>query len=138
MNKLEIYDPAMCCSTGVCGPSVDPELVRMASDVESLLKKGADVKRYNLAQEPGAFAANPAIRELLQNEGPEVLPVTLVQGAVRKKQAYPTTAELSEWSGIPAGLPSIGRKPLKLLDVTPVRSESKDGGGCCEPGSGCC
>lgn len=24
MVKLQVFDPAMCCSTGVCGPSVDP------------------------------------------------------------------------------------------------------------------
>ena len=33
MKKIEIFDPAMCCSTGVCGPGVDPELLRMATMV---------------------------------------------------------------------------------------------------------
>jgi len=28
MKTIEIFDPAMCCSSGVCGPSVDPKLVR--------------------------------------------------------------------------------------------------------------
>jgi hypothetical protein len=26
MAKMQVFDPAMCCSTGVCGPSVDPTL----------------------------------------------------------------------------------------------------------------
>jgi hypothetical protein len=26
--KIEIYDPPMCCPSGVCGPSVDPKLVK--------------------------------------------------------------------------------------------------------------
>ena len=35
MKKIEIFDPAMCCSTGVCGPSVNPELIRVAAVVEN-------------------------------------------------------------------------------------------------------
>ena len=47
MKKVEIFDPAMCCSTGVCGPGVDPELTRVASAVYSLrTKRNFDIKRY--------------------------------------------------------------------------------------------
>lgn len=132
--KISIYDPALCCSTGICGPSVDPELVRIAGDLESLRKRNADVERFNLAMEPGAFAEHEQIRSLLQDQGPEVLPVTVVNGEIRKTKAYPSTQELSEWTGISAGLPPIGKKPLKLLQVEP----SKDKDDCCTPGSGCC
>jgi len=52
MKKVEIFDPAMCCSTGVCGPSVDPELTRVAAAVYSLEKKGFDIKRYQLTSDP--------------------------------------------------------------------------------------
>ena len=30
MKKLEVFDPAMCCSTGVCGVEVDPVLAQFA------------------------------------------------------------------------------------------------------------
>jgi hypothetical protein len=30
--RLDVFDPAMCCSTGVCGPEVDPQLVQFAAD----------------------------------------------------------------------------------------------------------
>ncbi|MDH3390414.1 MAG: arsenic metallochaperone ArsD family protein, partial [Desulfobulbaceae bacterium] len=33
MSGIEIYDPPMCCPTGVCGPNVDPELVQFAADL---------------------------------------------------------------------------------------------------------
>ncbi|MEX2621006.1 MAG: arsenic metallochaperone ArsD family protein, partial [Egibacteraceae bacterium] len=56
MVTVEVFDPAMCCSTGVCGPSVDPALARFASDLDWLGEQGAQVRRYNLGQEPGAFA----------------------------------------------------------------------------------
>ena len=31
MTHLQVFDPPMCCSTGVCGPQVDPELPRFAA-----------------------------------------------------------------------------------------------------------
>jgi len=36
MNKLEIFELAMCCSTGVCGPSMDEDLLMVTSVVRSL------------------------------------------------------------------------------------------------------
>jgi len=32
--KIQVLDPPRCCSTGVCGPNVDPELVRFAADLD--------------------------------------------------------------------------------------------------------
>ena len=59
MKPIEIFDPAMCCNTGVCGPSVDPELARFAGDLSFLKENGASVRRYNLSQEAMAFAKTP-------------------------------------------------------------------------------
>ncbi|MDB9569161.1 arsenic metallochaperone ArsD family protein, partial [Providencia rettgeri] len=52
MKKLEVFDPALCCSTGVCGTEVDQALVDFATDVDWLKKQGASIRRFNLAQEP--------------------------------------------------------------------------------------
>lgn len=97
MTKLEVFDPAMCCSTGVCGPGVDPNLTRMASAVYSLEQNGIDVKRYNLANEPAAFIEQTRVNELLQSQGPDILPVTLLDGEVMKQGDYPTNEELAKW-----------------------------------------
>ena len=43
--KIEIFDPAMCCETGVCGPSIDPELMRMSTVINALKEKGIIIKR---------------------------------------------------------------------------------------------
>ncbi|MRN52727.1 arsenite efflux transporter metallochaperone ArsD [Paenibacillus monticola] len=102
MKSIEIYDPAMCCSTGVCGPSVDPELIRISAVVHNLKKKEINVSRYNLSNEPEAFVANEVVKQLLTDEGPDVLPVIIVDGQVVKKQSYPSNEELEEWTGIPA------------------------------------
>ena len=34
-KKIEIFDPAMCCSTGICGPSVNENLLRVATLINS-------------------------------------------------------------------------------------------------------
>ena len=60
--KLEVFDPPMCCSTGVCGPSVPPALTRFAGDLEWLTAKGVEVTRHNLAHEPQAFVASEQAR----------------------------------------------------------------------------
>ena len=59
MSTIRVFDPAMCCSSGVCGPSVDPELTRFAADVAWLQQQGVTIERFNLAQQPAAFAASP-------------------------------------------------------------------------------
>ncbi|WP_374989398.1 arsenite efflux transporter metallochaperone ArsD (plasmid) [Priestia megaterium] len=97
MKKVEIFDPAMCCSTGVCGPSVDPELTRLASAVFALEKKGFDITRYNLTSEPSKFVDQVAVNKILMSKGPDALPVVLVDGEVEKTGTYPTNEEFAEW-----------------------------------------
>lgn len=100
MVKLEVFDPAMCCSTGVCGPSVDPALPRFAADLEWLKSKNVAVERYNLAQEVGAFTANPVVKSILNREGTKCLPLLLADGAVVAQGAYPTRKELAHFAGV--------------------------------------
>jgi hypothetical protein len=94
--KIEIYDPAMCCSTGVCGPSVDPELVRIQESLRQIQKQAPEVKveRYGLSTDPQAFVANPAVAELLKSEGPECLPLVFSDGMVISKGHYPGNEEI--------------------------------------------
>lgn len=115
MKKIEIYDPAMCCSTGVCGPVADPELIRMSAVVHNLKKQEVSVSRYNLTSEPDAFVSNAEVKQLLTSEGPEVLPVIFVDGKVVKKQGYPTNEELEEWTGITAA--ELIAKPRIRLEI---------------------
>lgn len=94
--KIEIYDPAMCCSTGVCGPSVDPELVRIQEALRQIQKQAPEVQvqRFGLSAEPQAFVANTAVAELLKSEGPECLPLSFVDGKLVSKGGYPSNEEL--------------------------------------------
>lgn len=99
MNIIEIFDPAMCCETGICGPSIDSELMRVATTLSSLKEKGILIKRFGLSNDPQAFLSNKVINDILQKEGADVLPVTLLNGEVVKTKMYPTSENFSEWLG---------------------------------------
>lgn len=97
MKKMIIFDPAMCCSTGICGPSVNPELLRISTVINNLKNKGILVERYNLTNNPQIFVDNKEINKMLNNEGVEVLPVTMVDGVVVKTKVYPTNEKFCEF-----------------------------------------
>ncbi|HBI04767.1 MAG TPA: arsenical resistance operon transcriptional repressor ArsD [Paenibacillaceae bacterium] len=102
MKKMMIFDPAMCCPTGVCGPSVDPELLRVSTTLNTLKNKGIIVERHNLTNNPQAYVDNKTVNQLLNSDGVDILPVTMVNGAVVKTKAYPTNDEFCELLEIPA------------------------------------
>ncbi len=100
MNTLHVYDPALCCPSGVCGPSVDKELIRAQSDFEWLKSKGVEVVRHNLAQQPMDFANEPAVRDRLQRQGQDVLPLVLLDGEIMAAGFYPTRSQLAGLTGV--------------------------------------
>jgi hypothetical protein len=100
MKKMIIFEPAMCCSTGVCGPSVDPELLRLSTVINNLKKNGVLIERYNLSGNPQIFVDNAEINRMLNTNGVEILPVTMVDGKVVKIKAYPTDEEICKHLGI--------------------------------------
>ena len=100
MSKMEIYDPAMCCSTGVCGPSVNPELIRVAAVIENLKKVGIEVKRHTLSSAPQDFLNSAVVNQKLNSKGANVLPITVVDGKIVKESGYPTNVEFANWLGV--------------------------------------
>ena len=109
IKNLEVFDPPMCCSTGVCGPNVDPALVQFSSDFLWVAGQGVHVERYNLAQQPQAFAANATVRTSLAVDGNACLPLILVDGEIVSTGQYPTREELARL----VGLEPDGTKSLK-------------------------
>lgn len=95
--QIEVFDPAMCCSTGVCGPSIDPALAKFATDLDWLSSTGAIVRRFNLGQEPIAFAENEQVRALLSEQGEAALPVIFTNGELRATGRLPAREELAAW-----------------------------------------
>ena len=125
MSTIEVFEPALCCSTGVCGPEVPQELVTFSADLDWLRGQGTDVARHNLASEPVAFAGRPAVLDFLQVSGSEGLPLVLVNGVIAMAGRYPSRAELARWAG--------------AAPVEQVRSAlpMASAGGCCGGGGSC-
>lgn len=103
MKTVQVYDKPMCCSTGVCGPDVDPVLPRFAADLDWLKNQGHTVDRFNLAQQPQAFIENKAIHHLLSTTGTDCLPVVVIDGEIVSQSIYPSREDLAGWvAGFPA------------------------------------
>ena len=130
MPTVRVFDPPMCCATGVCGPSVDPELARFTADLDWLKKQGVQVERFNLSQQPGAFATNAIVKDALHARGNDCLPLVLVDERVAVEGAYPSRETLAALAGV----------VVRKLETAAVASS------CCGPstkatnksGSGCC
>ena len=126
MTTLTVYDPAMCCSTGICGADVDQNLVNFAADLDWLKSVGIDVTRINISNEPMKFVENANVKSVLDSDGVNGLPVVLVNGETRSKSRFPDRAEMAGWVG-----------------VETVQTPAETSGGCCggdekEASSSCC
>lgn len=93
MKTIQVYDPPMCCSTGLCGTEIDPALVSFAALLTQLSQKGVKVERYNMGQQPRAFVENPTVKALLRKESMAALPLILLDGEVYLKGRYLTDGE---------------------------------------------
>jgi hypothetical protein len=93
MKTIQVYDPPMCCSTGICGTDLNPDLVNFAAMLAQLGTHGLEVKRYNLGQQPMAFVENTTVKALLDKDGSEVLPVIFLNEKIYLQGRYPTADE---------------------------------------------
>jgi Arsenical resistance operon protein ArsD len=122
VREVELYETAMCCETGVCGPSVDEQLITVREDLRWAEAQGASVRRYNLTSNPDAFVANPKVTGLMQAFGDKALPVLVIDGEIAAHGHYASRDELTALlAGQPAG-------------TAPVPTPSGCG---CSPGSSC-
>lgn len=124
-RRVQLFEQAMCCETGVCGPSVDQQLIDVREDIRWVEGQGARVSRHNLSSDPDAFVANPKVTGLMAAFGERALPALLVDGEIAVHGRYPSRDELS-----------------KLLDAAPASPSqtepAEQATGCgCGP-SGCC
>ena len=131
MKKMRIYEPAMCCSTGLCGVSFDPELLRISTVIDTLKKNGIDVKRFNLSNSPQEFIENRLVNSFINAKGVDGLPITFLDDEIVITGRYPTNEEFVKLLNIPANL--LSEKPKATKYKVTGRS-----GGCGCSGGGCC
>lgn len=123
MKTIQVFDKPMCCSTGVCGPKVDPVLPRFAADLAWLKSQGHQVERFNLAQQPAAFVQNSEVQQLLATQGTECLPLITVDGRLLSRREYPSRDTLAKWVNSEVAIESL-----------PVDSAGSE---CCSPSGSC-
>jgi SAM-dependent methyltransferase len=152
MTIVEVFEPALCCATGVCGEDVDQKLVTFSADMDFVRTQGGDVRRYNLASEPLAFAENEAVKGFLQVVGSKGLPLVLVDGVTAMTSGYPDRAQLAQWAGVTAPVTAgvvpgpAGATMLGLTAAAPAAGaccSSSEVDGCCSSSTssetaGCC
>jgi Arsenical resistance operon protein ArsD len=132
MPAIHVFEPALCCNTGVCGPDVDQALVNFTADLNRLKELGADVQRHNLANDPSAFAGSDTVRAFLQVAGSDGLPLTLVDGLTVMTGVYPGREQLMRYAGLgaePQG--STVPQGVTELGLTEKSGESCGPTGCC-------
>ena len=100
MPTIEVFDPPMCCSTGVCGPEADDALVTFSGALRWLKRHGVTVKRHNPASNPDAFMDTATVYDALMEEGQDVLPLVLVDGDIVYRGEYPSRDELIQRIGL--------------------------------------
>lgn len=158
-KQVQIFEQAMCCPTGLCGPSIDPELLRISALLDTLEKHGITVERYNLSNAPLKFIQTPAAAEFLQHHGPEELPLILADGKIWMAGRYPSNEEFAQMLDLdPALLDESSARPDKGTEETgscccdgkePAaesccccgsgeKEDSGDSGSCCGSGSSNC
>jgi arsenite-transporting ATPase len=130
---IRVFEPALCCTTGVCGPDVDQALVDFTADLHHLQAQGIDIARHNLATEPTAFATDDTVRSFLQAAGSEGLPLTLVDGVTVAAGAYPTRSQLLRFAGLVVPSPVA---PAGVTAQAPLGAPAADACGCGP--AGCC
>ncbi len=134
-KTVQIFEQAMCCPTGLCGPSIDPELLRISAVLDTLKKQGISVERYNLTSAPLKFIQTKTAAEFLQTHGPEELPLILADGKIWMNGRYPTNEEFARM---------LDFDPALLDETSAPQDSGNEETSCCgggeetAAGSSCC
>lgn len=102
MKKMSIYEPALCCDTGICGVSVDTELLRISTVINALKKNGVGIDRFNLNNAPMAFVNNKVINNFINEKGVDGLPAVMLDDEIIITGRYPSNEEIISYLDIPA------------------------------------
>lgn len=132
MKKMFIYEPAMCCSTGLCGVGVDPELLRISTVLNTLKKNNIEVVRYNLSNAPQEFVSSKVVNDFINTKGVDQLPVAVLDGKIVIEGRYPTNEEFANLLEISMDL--LERRPKSVK----VKVAEKSPDGCCCSDGKCC
>ena len=93
---IEIFDPPMCCPTGMCGPTIDQTLLDVSEMIVKLQSNGYRVERYQMSTHPNIFISNVEVMKLIREKQMNALPIILVQGKIISTGYYPSLSEIQK------------------------------------------
>lgn len=136
MAAIRIYEPALCCDTGVCGADLDQNLVDVTATVRSLQEQGVDIQRHNLASDPVSFTTDETVRAFMNVVGSKGLPLTVVDGVTVATGVYPSRQQLLAFAAVDTSSDVSAAAPA---DRPQLGLTEKSADGCCGAGqSACC
>ena len=97
LPAVEIFDPPMCCPTGLCGPTLDQTLLDVTDMIHALQADGLRVERYQMTSHPQKFINNADVMRLVREKQMAALPITAVRGQIIKVGVYPTLTEIQPY-----------------------------------------
>jgi hypothetical protein len=130
MKKMQIFEPAMCCSTGLCGVGVDSELLRVSTELNTMKKNGINIDRFNLSNAPTEFITNKEVNTVIKEQGVDALPITVLDGEIVLTGRYPKSEEFVQMLEIQPGIVSGNPRT--------IRAKIKKSSGCGCSGGKCC
>lgn len=138
MAHVKVYDPAVCCSSGVCSPDTDVTIAQFSAALDKAKKSGVVVDRFTLAHQPGEYVANTTVKGLLDSDGIDVLPLVFVDDEIMSKGGYPSRGEFLGKLGI-EDASTANAAAASSSCCAPAETATAD---CCAPApaaaSGCC
>ncbi len=106
MSTVRVFDPPMCCSSGVCGTDPDIALARFAADLQWLQGQGIAVQRFTLSRQPEKFTTEPRVLQAVNAGGTGALPIVMVDDQVIAERQYPSREQLATKLGLMAATAS--------------------------------
>lgn len=141
MNKMKIYEPAMCCETGLCGVGVNQELLRISTLTNTLKNKGIEIQRFNLNSAPNEFVTNQKVNNAIMEKGIECLPIVVVDDEIIITGRYPSNEEVLEIFSlkvIDLNMKKPGSVNLESCCCAKESESSSSLDGCCSNTKNCC
>ena len=101
-DTVIVFEGALCCSTGICGPEPDKALIEFNETLKKLKNDYEDLEimRASLSFNIDIFLENDEILQLVKAHGPEILPITTFNGKIVAQKKY---LSYEEFQGLLAG-----------------------------------
>lgn len=99
-HEVIVYEGALCCPSGVCGPEPDKTIINFNEMIRNLAdNEQINITRVSMSFDMDRFLQEPLIFGRIRENGPAVLPITMVDGKIILEKKYPVLDDLQHFFG---------------------------------------